>query len=657
MRAILVTAIAAIAVAAATYTQIRPQPVLKEFLGRTDRPLILDSTGSPLRYSYADEWNCNEIAGLASIPPLLISAVIAAEDGRYFSHKGVDWWSRANGLWLNLRKFRTVRGSSTITEQVVRMIYPRRRTFWSKWIEGWEAYSLERKNSKNEILEFYLNQVPFNERRRGVVQAARGFFGRDLSVLTKSEIIAIAAMIKNPSRMGRGYLELGRRLGEDLSSEQLRFAAPTSPLAAPHFISFVKTQPYENPTRTTLDPGLQRSAQKLLDEVLKSESKHEMNNGAVILADHQTDEILVWSVGDGKFGQATAYNAVLQKRQPGSSLKPFLYATAFESGFAPDTLVEDAPLADSVGAGLHNYRNYSRVFYGWISLREALANSLNVPGIRIIKQIGVDSFLHKLKLLHLDSLTQSAAHYGEGLALGNGEVSLLEMIGAYGTLARSGIYRPLRVLRSQKIAEGERIFTERSALAVSSILSDANARRLEFGRGGNLEFPVQTAVKTGTSTDFRDAWAFAYNYKFVAGIWIGNLNNRPTNGLSGSAAPMLVLRALMNEAIRGRITEKLTRATDLTGIPKIESDLNGFRIKKPGEHTHMALDPRIPVSSQAFTFEVEGHSPEKSVSWWIDGKKVGENSDGKLKWPLVKGRHEVMARQGFESGRRVFHVR
>ncbi len=661
------TAVGALFFIAATFSQVRPQPRLTEFLGAPKRPLVLDRSGHSLRYTYAEEWNFTEQAGLDVIPPFLVSAVIAAEDARFYSHSGVDWLARMNGLWLNLRKLRVIRGASTISEQVVRMIYPRPRSLWSKWLEGWEARKLEAKNSKSEILQFYLNQVPFNERRRGVVQAARGFFDRDLSVLNKQEMLTLSVMIKNPSRMGRGYLQLGEKLREqgliddreweNLLQDPVQFAKASPPLAAPHFLAFVETQPFENPARTTLDSGLQTSAQKLINEALKANPQHELNNAALIVVDHQTDEILVWAVGDGRHGEAAAYNAPLVPRQPGSSLKPFLYATAFEAGFAPETLVEDSPLSDAVGAGLHNYRNYSRHFYGWLTIREALANSLNIPGIRVIKQIGVDVFLNKLKLMRMDALKQSAAHYGEGLALGNGEVPLFEMIGAYATLARGGIHRSLRVLASQPQVPDRRVFSEKAAKAVNAILSDANSRRLEFGRGGNLEFPLQTAVKTGTSTDFRDAWAFAYNYKFVAGIWMGNLDNRPTQGLSGSTAPMLVLRAILNEALRGQTTEKLSSPSVLTGLPSLESEVHGFRISKPGHHTHMAIDPRVPPAAQAFTFEVEGHVPERPVSWWINGQKMAGTRGGKLTWPLSRGRFEVVAKQGGQISSRVFHVR
>lgn len=658
----------AVLLAILTFAQIRPQPALDEVVSRPMRAQVLDREGHPLRVSYAEQWNFNERTPLSEVPPFLISAVVAAEDQNFYSHHGVDWTGRLAGAWLNLKKFRTVRGSSTISEQVVRMLYPRPRTLWSKWIEGFEAAALERKNGKNRVLEFYLNQVPFNERRRGIVQAARGFFGRDISTLNKAEMLALAAMIKNPARMGRGHLLLGERLNRtplisneewnDIRATKLKFESADLQIEAPHFIAFAETQSTDNPIKTTLHPGLQITAQKLLDEVLRSDREHILNNGAVILADHQTNEVLAWAVGHGENGMASAYNAALIPRQPGSSLKPFLYALAFEQGLSPDTAIEDAALTEAVGAGLHNYRNYSRVFYGWISAREALANSLNTPAVRVLRKVGVSTFLGTLHRLHLDALNQPDWFYGDGLALGNGEVPLWQMVQAYATLARGGIFKPLKISAAQTDAHGEKVFSSRAARAVSQILSDGHARRLEFGRGGNLEFPVQAAVKTGTSTDFRDAWAFAYNYKYVVGVWLGNLDNRPTKGLSGSTSPMLIARALINQALRGYETHKLIGTERiLTGMPKLESDDKPFRISKPANGTHMAIDPRVPRSSQQFTFEVEGLNGSGPVIWELDGLPLRAVGGTQAHWTLERGRHEITARHGEEQQKRVFYVR
>jgi penicillin-binding protein 1C len=190
-----------------------------------------------------------------------------------------------------------------------------------------------------------------------------------------------------------------------------------------------------------------------------------------------------------------------------------------------------------------------------------------------------------------------------------------------------------------------------------AILSDPQARRLEFGRGGNMEFPVQTAVKTGTSTDFRDAWAFAYNYKFLAAVWMGNLDNAPTRELTGSAVPMLLARSLMNEALRGHQTQSLAAAPAMTGPDRINVGESQFRIRRPTGYSRMAVDPRVPAHAQAFTFEAEGFAPGARVEWRVDGTHLGDSQDGKWLWPLTRGRHEVEARSGDQHSHRVFFVR
>lgn len=642
MRRVLVGCLAiagsAITLTAATFLQIETQPHLALESDPARRPLVLDRNGRPLRYSFADKWNYNQQISLSEIPQAMISAVIKAEDKNFFNHSGVDWLARLNAAELNIRRGKAVRGASTITEQVVRMRRPRPRTLWSKWLEGWEALQLEKRNSKNEILQFYLNQVPFAGQRRGLIQGSEGVFDRDLRTLTEPEMHLLAGLIKNPSRRG------------------LVMKNPSPPVDASHFIQYVETFSPGPEIRTTLDSGLQNSAQKLLDQALHSTTQHDLNNGAVILVDHQTDEILVWAVGRGQDGKAVAYNSPLIPRQPGSALKPFLYALAFENGYAPSTLVEDSPLKAAVGTGLHTYRNYSRVFYGWLPLSEALANSLNIPAIRLIDQLGVEDFLHKLRSLGITTLQSSSEHYGDGLALGNGEIPLLELTAAYAALARRGVYRPLRAV-SAKPETGQRVFTQIAADHINDILSDANARRHEFGRGGNMEFPLQTAVKTGTSTDFRDAWAFAYNYKYVAAVWMGNMDNTPTEGLTGSTVPMLIARSLMSEALQGKMTMGFPSPEPLLGRGRVMDDFQEFRIVQPSTNTRIAIDPRLPSDVQVFTFQVEGFDPKTPVLWSLNGKKLGEVRGGQLQWRLQTGRHNLEARQGGDRSHRTFFVR
>ena len=493
---------------------------------------------------------------------------------------------------------RTVRGASTITEQVVRILHPRPRTLWSRWLEGIEAGQLEKRFSKTEILEFYLNQVPYARQRRGVLQAARLYFDRDLDTLNIAEMLTLAVLVRAPGRLepgqgGRGLEEALRRLAGDLrkagripaaaAREMGRAEAPPAafrlPVDAGHFLrritrldgrqavppgernsiaagSSLQDFPAAGTGRkgtarilTTLDSGLQGYIQEILDRHLEDFKDLDLSDGAVLVVNHQTGEILAWVNGGGSSGTASGawIDAVSTPRQPGSTLKPFLYGLALEKGWTPSTIIDDSPLSRPVGSGMHPFRNYSRKYYGPLRLREALGNSLNIPAVRTVQFTGVDEFLERLHLFGFASLNRPANHYGEGLALGNGEVTLFELVQAYTVLARGGSARPLRFTLDGGTFPGSptgQILSVEAASLVADILSDPQARRLEFGAGNILRLPVQTAVKTGTSNDHRDSWAVGFNHRYTVGIWMGNLDRRPTAGVTGTTGPGLLLRSV-----------------------------------------------------------------------------------------------------------------
>ncbi|HKQ62196.1 MAG TPA: transglycosylase domain-containing protein, partial [Candidatus Polarisedimenticolaceae bacterium] len=501
------------------------------------RPPLFDRRGEPLSVSYEDRFNLHDVAKLEELPPLLVAAFLEAEDRRFHRHHGVDWRARAGALLQNLRAGQAVRGASTITEQVVRMLHPRPRSLWARWLEGWEAGRLERRCSKREILEFYLNQVPYAARRRGVVQAARYWFDRPPDTLSATEQLALAVLVRSPSRLdprrpnpqlAAAIERLAARLSVAVRPLELRAAPP--PVEASHFVRRVREL---GSGATTLDASLQRRVQALLDGQLARLEPLGARHGAVLVVDHRTDEVLAWVDAGG-----SQIDAVLARRQPGSTLKPFLYAGALARGWTAATLVEDAPLTEPVGTGLHAYRNYSRRHYGRLRLREALGNSLNVPAVHAVEFVGPAAFHADLRRFGFSGLDRPASFYGKGLALGNGEVSLLELVQGYAMLARGGIWAPLRLLRDEPSAQPpRRVLDEDVASLIGDILSDPEARRLEFGVGGLLELPVQTAVKTGTSSDYRDAWALGYSSRYTVGVWIGNLDRGEMQGVSGSIGP------------------------------------------------------------------------------------------------------------------------
>jgi penicillin-binding protein 1C len=688
------------------------------------RSQLTDRAGRPLSVTYENAWNLHEVVAFHEVPALLREAFVQAEDRRFFRHAGVDWIARAHAAVQNLRAGRVVRGASTISEQSVRMLQPRPRTLWSRWIEGLQAGRLEARFSKAEILAFYLNQVPYARQRRGVAQAARDYFDRDLDTLTPAEMLALAVLVRSPQRLDlvRGtraieapLLRLAERMQRSgaLSARELHsvrearlaLMRPEPPVAVAHFVRFVRARAAERARRsarvtTTLDAALQERVQRLLDRRVESLRDLGVADGAALVVDHHSGEILAW-VDAGRFEDPAGgqIDAVLAPRQPGSTLKPFLYALAFEKGWSAATLVQDAPLADAVGHGLHHFRNYSRSHYGPLRVRLALGNSLNVPAVRAIRFVGRREFLERLRRAGVTSLLAHPDHYGDGLALGNGEVSLLELVQAYATLARGGRFAPLRwTLASEAPRDApRRVFDPEVSALVADILSDPEARELEFGRGGLLDLPVQTALKTGTSNDYRDAWALGFSHRFTAGVWMGNLDRRPMQDITGSRGPALVLRAIFAElhrhgqarplALSRRLEDRpICRNSGLVPGPRCPTAQEWFRpghaprdvcplphgsahaaaapgapsrgegapprLASPTPGLHLAMDPRIPDGLERFPLRLAAAAPDARIDWLVDGRIVGSTSDGRgeFLWPLAPGPHTARARLRPASG-------
>jgi penicillin-binding protein 1C len=655
---------------------------------------VLDRRGRPLNITYHNEWNLHDQVPLHEVPDLLQAAFVAAEDKRYFDHRGVDWFARLHAAVQNAAALRAKRGASTITEQVVRLLRPRPRTIWSRWIEGFEAVRLEKRFSKADILEFYLNQVPYAARRRGVTQAARYYFDRELDTLSVRETLALAVLVRAPGRMDLrrdpeavdGPL---RRLAERLVEEKVlsdleqrvareepwRLREPALPVEASHFVRHVlaegdHAEEESLHLRTTLDGRLQNTVQALLDQRLRELRRLGVRHGGALVVDNQSNEVLAWCAA----GEGTWYNTVLIARQPGSTLKPFVYALALEKGWTAATPIEDFPLEEAVGTGLHTYRNYSRTYYGEVSLREALGNSLNTPAVRAARFVGSGLFHARLRLLGFESLKGHPDLYGDGLVLGNGEVSLFELVRAYSVLAGDGRFRPLVLLGGEGGSPpGKPVFSPEVASLVGNILSDPEARQLEFGRGGLLHFPVQTAVKTGTSSDYRDAWAVGFNFRFTVGVWMGNLEGAAMDGVTGSLGPGLVLRGIFHELTKDLRTRPLylspllerreicredggpadgtcpsTTEWFLPGTgppesrpPRVKTDV---ALLKPADGMRLALDPRIPDEFEAFEFAVSRPSEGGRVEWILDGEVVAATDGPTYLWPLRRGEHVLSAR-------------
>lgn len=691
----------------ATVASLRPVPAVLGVLEPMGvRAQLLARAGQRLSMTYQHDWNVHDRVALHEIPVLLQTSMLYAEDQRFFEHTGIDWQARAHALTQNIIAQRAVRGASTITEQSVRLMYPRPRKLWSRWLEGFEAQRLERRFSKPAILEFYLNQVPYAANRRGVAQAARYYFDRRVDTLSLSEMLALAVMVRAPSRFDlwrhpgrvRSRIEiLARRLhaAAVISQHQFEHVLTSSlvlersqlDVQAAHFSRYVRATQNDQASATlttTLDAGLQSNAQAVLDHGLVGLRAKQVNNGAVLVVDHRDNTILAWSVAKPFADTPSAeVNTVTVPRQPGSTLKPFVYAMALESGWTAATSIEDAPLAESVGTGLHRYNNYSRQHYGPVSLRRALANSLNIPAVKALQQVGAGAFLHRLRAMGVHNLTAHPDQYGDGLALGNGEISLLELVQAYTVLARGGVFTPLASVADTQ-RSSHRVFSSPVASLVGDILSDDHARGLEFGVGGVLNLPVQTAVKTGTSTDHRDTWAVGFNHRYTVGVWMGNLDRSPTLGLTGAAGPAFVLRgifAALNQMTTPRplflnpslvrkeycsnnhgpgcraVSDWFVPGTGPNTQTTTPLSVEAF-IRHPSDGLLLAMDPRIDDANEQFRFALsDSAAVYDRIEWVVDGAVVGTTSVPTYLWPLSAGRHTVEARIGWVADKNLFVTR
>jgi penicillin-binding protein 1C len=698
--------VVAILLVSLTVATLLAQRALPERLApdadETDRLAILDRSGVPLTISYQGRWNLDDQRRLESIPRFVRTAVVEAEDRRYWSHHGVDWRARLGAVWQDLRAGHAVRGASTITEQAVRLLHPRPRTVWSRWVEGFEAMRLEARFSKSEILELYLNQVPFAANRRGVVQAARYAYGRELSTLSEPEMLALAVMPRAPSRLdpARDPAALAgpvRRLVARLQADGLlsaaQVAAASSQPAAFHieddsvpaanYLAEVRRRAAQvalpaAPLRGSLDASIQRDAQALLDSRVQDLSRSGVRQGALLVVDLTGNRIRAWAVTnlDAASGDR-GIDTVLAARQPGSALKPFVYALALQSGWTAATTIEDGELAARVGDGMHPYRNYSRLHYGTVTVREALGNSLNVPAVKALQFVGGDRFLQLLRRLGMDGLTAHPEFYGDGLALGNGEVTLYQLVQAYTVLASRGRLLPLTLFEEplERTANASTPVIDRDvASIITDILSDARARRLEFGDGGLLRFPAQTAVKTGTSTDYRDAWCVAYNHRYVVGAWMGDLSGRSMDGVTGSIGPALLVRSTLAGLMRNAEPEPLWRSPALVSQqvagpdggtrrewfasstppqPAIEMDSAAIAharrptLLQPFEGLRIAFDPRVPAQQQALEFQLDAQPAEapsaQGIDWYVDDVRVAQTALPRYQWPVSRGHHSAYA--------------
>ncbi|MCY1056963.1 penicillin-binding protein 1C [Nannocystis sp. SCPEA4] len=539
---------------------------------------ILDRRGRLLRELTSDLGLRGQPRALEDMGPRLLAATLVSEDKAFFEHDGLDPHAIVRAALQTVRHGRLVSGASTITQQLVKMLDARGQTrargLGDKLLEVARAQNLEEQVSKEEILLAYLNRLPYGHGLTGPEVAARGYFGVAPRDLSWAQAAFLAVLPRAPSYLDpyvrpervllrqRALLGALRDAGElsDLEhdravAEPIELRPLTRPFFAPHLVDALKLEGRLSPgtaTTTTLDLDLQRDIEGAVRVHLAAIEDRGASDAAVLVVDNDTGDVLAY-VGSADFHSdeiSGQVDMVRARRQPGSTLKPFVYGLAFAAGHFGPELTADVPTTfQERGGGSYTPENFDRGFEGPIPLREALAGSLNIPAVRLAAELGPAALLTTLRTLGLRSLDRDADHYGLALALGSGEVELRELAGAYVALARGGEAIALRYTTTDPASAPVQVFAPDVAALVTEALSDPLARvRGLHGRGPfQLAYPV--AVKTGTSSGYRDTWTVGYTRERTVAVWLGNADSSPTARLTGASGAGPLFADVMRRAM------------------------------------------------------------------------------------------------------------
>jgi len=649
-------------------------------------------------------------------------AVVAAEDQRFWSHGGVDVLAVIRSVKQTATSLRRVSGASTLSMQLLRLSCPRKRNLLTKGIEAFRALQMERQLTKEEIITLYLNRAPFGANLIGIESASRRYFARGGHDLSLGEASLLAGIPQSPTRFNpvkdlaaarkRQAYVLHRMVAcsfitkeqmDNALDQQLRFQNDCYPFLAPHFCDTFcrKALHGSSEVRTTLNLGLQRTIEEAIRKHSATLRAEGIAGGAVVVLDSRTSEVLAM-VGSPDFGGAAKgaqVNAAVSPRSAGSTLKPFAYAIAMERGMiTPLRVLYDVP---------ESYRDYDPTNFdkdhcGIVTVRDALVRSLNMPAIDMERRIGQPLFHAKLRELGLRTISESSAHYGLGLVLGNAEVTLLDLSNAYACLARGGVYKTCKTIPSAADS-GTRLFSEEASWLIADMLGGDERAMASTGTIADIRVP-KLAWKTGTSSGFRDAWTIAYNPEFVIGVWLGNPNGSPSKFLVGrkAATPIVwdICRQLYPSgngpwfskphgieerevcAVSGQTASRNCThrihdhaIKDVSRYETCEVHLQGPETAwpaqvetflkthqnagaNPGKNDLVITDPANgssylylpdldPQHNQRIPFTATFGNPSADLHWFVDDHYIGASkSGGSVFWPLGKGTHRIVCSDG-----------
>ncbi|MEM9947848.1 MAG: penicillin-binding protein 1C [Cyanobacteria bacterium P01_D01_bin.36] len=653
------------------------------------------------------------VVPLDKVSPLFIQAILSAEDQRFYQHGTLDMRAVVRSLLEAAQARRVVSGASTITMQLARMLEQApSRALSQKAQEVWLAWRLSAGMSKDEILAAYVNRLPMGSNIYGVEAASQVYFGIPASELTLAQASLLAALPNDPIDLDpyfhldklqqRQAYVLGRMAVDGYISEAKANRVGTETVAietrqqgigaAPHFLFWLAKQlPDEHlaKVKTTLDLPLQRFVETQVKQVVRSLSDKNVHHAAALVIDNKTGEVLSYVGSPDYFASEAGRNDGVQSlRQPGSTLKPFLYQLALENKvIQSNTILADVPTRYAIpGAQTYSPVDYSETFHGPVRVRTALANSLNIPAVRVLEKVGVSSFLDRLHQLGFNHLNESSEHYGLGLSLGSGEVSLWELARAYLAFSHQGqLLEPVALQSdlpsvSQVSKHGQE--TSPSWALIRDMLNDSHARALSFGVNSVLNLPFPAAVKTGTSSDFRDTWTVGFTSEYTVATWVGNFSGEPMRKISGAsgAAPlwqriMLHLHekteptsfpsltgwvkrpicaisgykptancpTVVEEYLSPDDLAQYERSADesfqlsaaydewLASQPDFAIAAGGLRILTPREDAYF-----VAGEGSRLAFEIAAPAGEM-VEWWLNGELLTMTAEQELFWPMELG--------------------
>jgi len=575
----------------------------------TESTKIYDSTGTHLLYEIGEARRTQ--VGIADISPYIVNATLAAEDDKFYEHHGLDIFGIMRGVILKPLTGERIQGGSTITQQLIKnSILTPERTIQRKVKEAVLALELEQRSNKDEILEMYLNTIPYGNRAYGVEAAAQTFFAASAKNVSLAQAAIIAAVSNAPtyySPYGSHFEDLKLRQehilnrmaalnmisadeAERAKKEELVFQKSTESIQAPHFVFYVKELLDEEygervveegglKVITTLDMRLQTIAEEALKESQSRLNQNGASNAALVSVNPSNGDILAMAGSIDYFNEEIDgnVNVSVRHRSPGSSIKPFIYAAAFQQGYTPDTMLVDAEM--DFGKG-YTPKNYDLQQRGPVTIRTALANSLNIPAVQALYLAGVKNATDLAQKMGMESLNDPD-RYGLSLVLGGGEVRLLDITSAYGVFAAEGTRYPARAVlkvedKKEKLfditedtPEGKPVLDSQIARLTTNILSDNNARSLIFGTGSYLQLGSRpVAAKTGTAQDYRDAWTVGFTPSLAAGVWVGNNDNSPMGKRAdGSVVAAPIWNTFMRKALEGTPIEQFTQPQRIENVP------------------------------------------------------------------------------------------